>query len=52
MKEQNKSKKENYIVKTSIPGLLVIERPTFSDKRGFFREVVRWSDLESTGVDF
>ena len=34
------------ITKTSIPGLLVIERPVFADDRGFFREVFRLNDLE------
>src|SRR3989338_9188575 len=34
------------ITKTSIPGLLVIERPSFPDERGFFREVFRLNDLE------
>lgn len=36
----------NCIKKTSISGLLVIERPTFSDERGFFREIFRLNDLE------
>lgn len=34
------------IRKTSIPGLLVIEKPTFKDARGYFREVLRLSDLK------
>lgn len=34
------------IKKTSIPGLLVIERPVYPDERGFFREVFRLKDLE------
>ena len=34
------------IKKTSIPGLFVIERPTFEDKRGFFREVFRLNELK------
>lgn len=37
---------DNYITKTSIAGLLVIERPTFPDERGFFREIFRLNDLE------
>lgn len=42
-----------YIKETSIPGLLVIEMPTFRDKRGFFREVLRFNVLEKiTGVKF
>jgi dTDP-4-dehydrorhamnose 3,5-epimerase len=35
------------IKKTSIPGLLTIERPTFPDQRGFFREVLRLNELEA-----
>lgn len=35
-----------YIKKTSIPGLLIIERPTFKDERGFFREVLRLNEPE------
>ncbi len=34
------------IVKTSIEGLLKIERPTHDDDRGFFREWLRISELE------
>jgi len=30
----------------SIPGLFLIERVTHRDDRGFFREVVRWDELE------
>ena len=40
------------IKETSIPGLLLIERPTFPDERGFFHEVVRLSDLEELGINF
>jgi len=41
------------IKETSIQGLLLIERPTFSDERGFFHEVVRLNELlEASGVDF
>ena len=37
----------------SIPGLLTVERPTRRDDRGFFREVVRWDELEAaTGAAF
>lgn len=36
---------EQIIKKTSIDGLYVIERPLFSDERGFFREVVRIDSL-------
>lgn len=38
--------KQDNVKKTSIPGLLVIERPTFADDRGFFREAVRLNELE------
>lgn len=42
-----------YIKKTSIDGLLILERPTFSDERGFFREVFHLDELEEVlGHDF
>ncbi len=44
--------KSSYIVETSIPGLLVIKKPTFNDKRGFFREVFRLKELAECGVEF
>lgn len=45
--------KQDNIKKTSIEGLLVIERPTFPDERGFFREVFRFNEFEDfSGVDF
>ncbi len=44
-------KNSDYIKKTSIPGLLIIEWPTFKDERGFFREVFRLRDLEKA-IDF
>ncbi|MFC1625692.1 dTDP-4-dehydrorhamnose 3,5-epimerase family protein [Patescibacteria group bacterium] len=37
---------DNYIKKTKLPGLFVIERPMFPDKRGFFREAFRVNELE------
>lgn len=41
------------ISKTSIPGLLVIERPVYKDDRGFFHEVFRKNDLEEvSGISF
>lgn len=48
MKKQDKNKTENTqeIKKTSIAGLLIIERPTHKDERGFFREAVRLDELE------
>ncbi len=45
--------KQDNIKKTSIPGLLIIERPTYSDNRGFFREAVRLNKLEEVlGIKF
>lgn len=42
-----------FINETSIPGLLLIERPTFPDERGFFHEVFRLNELEKvTGKKF
>ena len=35
-----------HIRETAIPGLLIIDRPTHVDERGFFREVLRLSELE------
>jgi dTDP-4-dehydrorhamnose 3,5-epimerase-like enzyme len=32
---------ESYVTTSTIPGLVLIERPTFSDDRGFFHEVER-----------
>ena len=49
MLKQDKSS----VKSTSISGLFVIERPIFSDERGFFHEVFRMNELkEATGVDF
>jgi len=39
---------EPKIKKTTIDGLYVIERPTFSDERGFFREVFHLDELEES----
>ncbi len=35
-----------FVKTTSIPGLLIFERPTFEDERGFFREVFHLDELE------
>lgn len=44
---------DTYIRKTSLSGLLVIERPIFSDERGFFREIFKLNDLEKeSGIKF
>ena len=41
------------IKKTSIPGLLLIQRPTNSDDRGFFREPARIKEIErASGIPF
>ena len=46
-------KQNSPVTKTSIPGLLVIERQTFSDERGFFRESARIAEIEeAAGVSF
>lgn len=37
---------QKYIKHTSIPGLLILERPIFSDERGFFRELFHKDELE------
>lgn len=34
------------IRETSIPGLLILERPTFEDERGFFRELFHKDEVE------
>lgn len=44
---------KNYIEKTSIDGLYIIERPTFPDARGHFREAFRINELEEfAGIEF
>lgn len=35
-----------FIKSTSIPGLLILDRPVFEDERGFFREVFHLDELE------
>lgn len=37
----------SYVRTTQIPGLLVLERPTHRDERGFFREVFHMDELEA-----
>lgn len=42
-----------YIQTTSIPGLLILERPKLTDERGFFREVFHLDELEKVlGFEF
>lgn len=45
---------ENKFIKaTSIPGLFVLERPVFTDERGYFRELFHKNELEKvTGISF
>jgi dTDP-4-dehydrorhamnose 3,5-epimerase len=41
------------IIKTSIPGVVLIEMPVNKDARGFFHEIFRQNELEeATGVKF
>lgn len=41
------------IKKTSIPSLLILERPVFKDERGFFREIFHMDELEKElGFEF
>ncbi len=40
------------IATTTLDGVLKIERPTFSDDRGFFREPVRIKELGKLGISF
>ena len=47
-----KQGKSEFAENTAIKGLLIIERPVFKDKRGFFKEVVRWSDLNAHHINF
>src|SRR3990167_7541980 len=47
------SSSEDVIKTTSIRGLLVIERPTFKDDRGFFREPLSMNEVEqATWIQF
>jgi len=38
----------DFVKTTSIPGLLILERPTFTDDRGFFREIFHIDEIEKT----
>ncbi len=45
--------KNEIIKQTSIPGLLLVNRPIANDGRGFFREIARLNELkELAGIDF
>lgn len=53
MKKQGKDNTDSEVIKTTdIADLLVIERPTFQDERGFFHEPLRISDLKNYGISF
>ena len=39
---------QKYIKKTSIEGLLILERPLISDERGFFKEIFHLDELEES----
>lgn len=44
---------QQFIKTTSIPGLLILNRPIFTDERGFFRELFHQDELEKiTGSKF
>lgn len=48
-----KNMEKQYIKTTSIPGLLILDRPKFSDERGFFRELFHKDELEKmAGLKF
>ncbi len=38
---------DTYIIRTPISGVVLIERPVFTDDRGFFHEIERRTELES-----
>lgn len=43
----------DFIKTTSIPGLLLLERPIYKDERGFFREIFHKDELEEvSGINF
>ena len=44
---------DEFVVKTSIEGLLVLKRPIYQDERGFFREIYQLDEIEKTlGIEF
>lgn len=52
MRRQGKNNVKT-VRRTSIDGLFVLDGPIFSDQRGFFREFVRFSELEKlSGIKF
>lgn len=44
---QKQDKDNTYISETRLAGVFLIERPTFTDDRGFFREAARLNDLSA-----
>ncbi len=53
MNQDLTEKAKQFVRTTSIPGLLVLERPIHKDDRGFFREIFHQDELEAiTGSDF
>ena len=40
-RKEDMASNQEYVHPTDIPGLLLVERPTFGDERGFFREIER-----------
>lgn len=45
-------KENEFVTKTELEGLLIIDRPIRIDERGFFREAVKMNDLKDLGIDF
>lgn len=44
---------DEFVVKTSIEGLLILKRPIHSDERGFFREIFHINEVEEVlGIEF
>jgi dTDP-4-dehydrorhamnose 3,5-epimerase len=47
MTDSSAAPRQDYITETELAGVLIIERPTYPDGRGFFRETFRNGDLEA-----
>ncbi len=53
MDQSLEEKANKFLKKTSIEGLLIVERPMFKDDRGFFKEVFHKDEIEHlTGIKF
>lgn len=51
--QHKKTMDHKFVKSTSISGLLILERPIFSDERGFFRELFHQDELEKvSGMKF